>query len=236
MLAQIIGMVRNVTGLPSPVLGPGILGRVGDGNYALPLIVDDFAHIHVQLSLVIQKNVRCTVSHQYPAVCTATTLVAVDDLAMHDDRSHRVFKNAVSAGNPARQIDLAPRRFDIFHHQMVRGRIPIDLRLIVKGIIIAVPFDSAVINLVHGAVLHDDRTVCGTLLRRGQLLLLYRGGVCPVATLNQAVHIDIGGGHIDIAASDITCRHSAAVTTIFFQFLCIALTRLVKAILLQVFL
>ena len=147
---------------------------------------------------------------------------------MHDDRSNRVFKDAVGAGNPAREIDLTTRRIDILHHQIVRGVIPINLRLIVKGIVFAAPFDSAIVNLVHGAVLNYCRTICGALLCHSQLLIRHRGGVCFVAALDQAVHIDIGGGHIDIAAGDITCWLIAAVTTIFYQFRCIVLSRLAK--------
>ena len=185
VIVQMLRIVRNGAGLPFLVLGPGVLRRVGNGDDALPLIVQNFAHVHIQSSVVRHGDFRRAVRRQDPALA--------------------------GAGDPARQIDLASRRVDILHKQLLRGGIPIDLRHIVKSLIRIVPLRTALIDFVHSAVLHDRRAIGRPFLRRSQVFLRYRGDIVLVAALDQTVHIDIGGGHIDIPPGDIACglRRSA---------------------------
>ena len=177
MRLHILGIAGNGAGLPLLILGPSILGRVGNGDDAFPLVVQNFAHVHIESGLIDHGDVRRTVRRHDSAVA--------------------------GAGNLARKIYLAALGVNILHHQFVRGGIPIDLRFIVKGIVRAAPPSAAVVDFIHGAVLHDRRTVGWTLLRRLEHIIVNGGGISFVAALNQAVHIDIGGGHIDVAPGDI---------------------------------
>ena len=184
---QIIGIMIDGAGLPLLVLGPGVLGRVGDGDDALPLVVQDFAHIHIKGGIVRHGNQRRAVRRQNPAVA--------------------------GAGDLARQIDLAPRGVDVLHKELVRGGIPIDLGHIVKDFVRAIPLSAAVVDLVHGTVLDDGCFSGGTPLRRSQLLVRHRGGVVLVAALDQAVHVDIGSGHIDIPSGDVARSRLGGIRT-----------------------
>ena len=184
MVLQIIGIPGDGAGLSILVLGPGVLSHVGNEDGALSLVVEYFAHVHIQSSFVRHRDFRRAVRSQYPAIAAAIA----------------------GAGDPARQIDFAARRVDVLHKQLFRGRIPIDLRLIVKGVILVAPLRAAVVDLVHGAVLYDGRASGGSRLRRIQLSLRYRGGVGFIAALDQSVHIDGIGGHIDIPPGNIAGR------------------------------
>ena len=174
---QIIGIARYAAGLPPLVLGPGIAGRIGDGDDALPLVVEDVPHVHIQRSFVRHGNVRRAVRRQNPAVA--------------------------GAGDFARQIDLAALGVDVFHYQLVCGGIPIDLSHIVKDLVRTVPRGAAIVDLIHGAVLDDGRFSSRPHLRRSQLRLCHRGGIVLVAALDKAVHIDVGGGYINVPPGNV---------------------------------
>ena len=188
VVVQMLGIVRNGAGLPPLVLGPGILRRVSDGDDALPLVVQNVAHVHIESGVVRHEDIRRAIRCQNLAVA--------------------------GAGDLARQIDLAARRVDIFHEQLFRGGIPIDLRHIVKDLLRIVPLRAAFVDPVHGAVLHDGRTIGGSRLCRSQLSLRHRGSVGLVAALDQAVHIDIGGGHIDFPPGNIARSHMRIVSAL----------------------
>ena len=176
---QIIGIARYAAGLSPLVLSPGIVGRIGDGDDAFPLVVKDVPNVHIQRSFVGHGNIRRAVRRQDPAVA--------------------------GAGDLARQINLAALGVDVFHHQLVRRGIPIDLGHIVKDFFCAVPLCAAVVDLVHGTVLDDSRTAGRSFLRLSQLRLCHRGGIVLVAALDQAVHVDIGCGHINVPPGDVAC-------------------------------
>ena len=166
VLLQVIGVASDCACLAPLVFGPGIIGRIGNGNDTFTLIVEHVAHIHIQISLIDYRDFRCTVRCQNPAIA--------------------------SAGNLARQIDLAARRVDILYHQFIRSRVPINLGHIVKSLVRAVPLGTAIIDLIHGVILNNSRTAGRPLLRRSQLLLRHRGRISLVATLNKPIHIDVG--------------------------------------------
>ena len=174
---QIIGITRYAAGLSPLVLSPGIAGRIGDGDDAFPLVVKDVPHVHIQRSFVGHGDIRRAVRRQNPAVA--------------------------GAGDLARQINLAALGVDVFHHQPVRGRIPVDLGNIVKDLVRTVPLGAAVIDLVHGAVLYNGRFSGMPRLRRSQLRLCHRGGIVLVAALDEAVHVDVGGGYINVPPGDV---------------------------------
>ena len=176
---QIIGIARYAAGLPPLVLGPGIVGRIGDGDDAFPLVVENVPHVHIQRGFVRHSDIRCAVRRQNPAVA--------------------------GTGDLTRQIDLTALGVDVFHHQLVGRRIPIDLRHIVKDFVRTVPLGAAIIDLVHGAVLDDSRTAGRPFLRLSQLLLCHRGGIVLVAALDEAVHVDVGGGYINVPPRDVAC-------------------------------
>ena len=178
MILQISGIAFNCAGLSIPVLGPDILCRIGDGDNAFPLVVEDPSHVHIQVCLIDHGDIRPAVRNHNPAV--------------------------TGAGDLARQIDLTALGVDILHYQLVCRGIPIDLRHIVKDFVRTVPLGAAIVDLVHGTVLDDSRTVGRPRLRRIQLRLCHRGGIGLVAALDQAVHIDVGSGHIDIPPGDVT--------------------------------
>ena len=177
VLSHIRGIAPDFAGLPFPELEPRVIGHVYDGNDALPLIVEDFAHVHIVSGVVRHGDIRRAVRRHHFAIA--------------------------GAGDLARQIDLATRRVDIFHEQLFRGRIPIDLRHIVKDLVRIVPLRAAVVDLEHGAVLDDGHFVGVTCHRPRQIVTIHRGGVVFVAALDEAVDVDIGRGHIDIPASDV---------------------------------
>ena len=177
MILQIIGIARDGTGLSPLVFGPRIVSRIGNRDDTFPLIVEDIAQIHIQSGFVFHRDICCTVRRQDPAV--------------------------TSAGNPARQIDLATLGIDILHYQLIRGRIPIDLRHVIKDFIRAVPLGTAIIDLVHGTVLDNGCPSGRSYLRCIQLRLRHRSGIVLVAALNQAIHVDVSGRHIDIPPGNI---------------------------------
>ena len=174
---QIIGIARYAAGLPPLVLGPGIVGRIGDGDDAFPLVVENVPHVHIQRGFVRHSDIRCAVRRQNPAVA--------------------------GTGDLTCQIDLTALGVDVFHHQLVGRRIPIDLRHIVKDFVRTVPLGAAIIDLVHGAVLDDSRTAGRPFLRLSQIGLRHRSCIVLVAALDQAVHIDVGGRHINIPPGNV---------------------------------
>ena len=96
---------------------------------------------------------------------------------------------------------------------MFRGGIPIDLRHIVKDFVRAVPLGATFIDLEHGAILDDSRFVSRPRLRLIQISLCHRGGIVLVTALDQAVYVDIGCGHIDIPAGDVTVSRLGRIRT-----------------------
>ena len=86
---------------------------------------------------------------------------------------------------------------------MFRGRIPIDLWHIIKDLVRIIPLDTAIVDLEHSTILNNSATVGRSVLRRRQLLICHRCYIVLIAALYQAVHIDIGGGHINIPPGDI---------------------------------
>ena len=89
-IGQISGIVSNGARLPLLVLGPGVLGRVGDGDATHALVVEDVAHVHIQSGVIDHRDFRRTVRSQNLTLA--------------------------GAGNHARQIDLTACGFDILHH------------------------------------------------------------------------------------------------------------------------
>ena len=178
MLCQVIGIAIDVTPLAVLELVPNVLGQIGDGDDALPLVVQDFPYVHIKACLINHSDIRRAVRRQDPAVA--------------------------GAGNPARQVDLTALGVDVLHKQLIRGRIPIDLRHIVKELLLRVPLGAALVDFIHSTVLHNGCLVGRHPFRRSQLLLCHRGGIVLVTALDEAVHIDVRGGHIDVPPGDIT--------------------------------
>ena len=133
MILQILSIAGNRAGLTIFVLGPGVLCRISNGDDSLPLIVKDITYIHIQGCFVGNSDIRCTIRCQYPTITGASKLTC--------------------------KINLAPLGINIFHHQLVGGRVPINLRHIVKELFCVVPCGTAIVDLVHGTVLNDSRPV-----------------------------------------------------------------------------
>ena len=178
VLSHIFGIAPDFAGLPSSVLEPGVICHVYDGNDAFPLIIEDFAYVQIQIGIAGHGDIRCAVRRHNSAVA--------------------------GAGDFARQIDLAPCSIDVLHHQLVCRWIPIDLRHIVKDLVRFVPLGAAVVDFVHGAVLNNGRSRSWSeLLHIIHSITVHRSSVILVAALDQAVHVDIGGGHIDVPPGNI---------------------------------
>ena len=153
-IGQISGIASNSTGLSLLVLGPGIFRRVGDGDDAFPLVVENVAHVHIKARLILHGDDRCAVRRQNPG---------------GDGFVVAVIHASAGAGNLARQIDLTACGVNILHHQFVRRGIPIDLRHIIKDFVRIIPFGAAFVDLVHGSVLNNGSFSGGSCLCRIQI-------------------------------------------------------------------